>query len=70
MKKLVLAFLCAASIVTMSSCSNARRVARDVAEFISYDITFDVGKATLKPESDKETIQYRMFFAKFSEKDE
>ena len=54
MKKLVLAFLCAASIVTMSSCSNARRVARDVAEFISYDITFDVGKATLKPESDKE----------------
>lgn len=40
--------------MTMSSCSNARRVARDVAEFISYDITFDVGKATLKPESDKE----------------
>ena len=54
MKKLALALLCAASIVTMSSCSNARKVARNVAEFISYDITFDVGKATLKPESDKE----------------
>ena len=54
MKKLFLALLCAASIVMMSSCGNARRVARDVAEIISYDITFDVGKATLKPESDKE----------------
>ena len=54
MKKLVLALLGAASIVMMSSCGNARRVARDVAEIISYDITFDVGKATLKPESDKE----------------
>ncbi len=54
MKKLLLALLCAASVFAMSSCSNARRVARNVAEFISYDITFDVGKATLKPESDKE----------------
>ena len=54
MKKLLLALLCAASVFVMSSCSNARRVARNVAEFISYDITFDVGKATLKPESDKE----------------
>ena len=54
MKKLFLALLCAASIVMMSSCGNARRVARDVAEIISYDITVDVGKATLKPESDKE----------------
>ena len=54
MRKLFLALLCVASIVMMSSCSNARRVARDVAEFISYDITFDSGSATLKPESDKE----------------
>ena len=54
MKKLLLALLCVTSLVMMSSCSNVRKSGREIANIISYDITFDVGKATLKPESDKE----------------
>ena len=54
MKKFFLALVCVASLVMMSSCSNVRNAGRQIANIISYDITFDVGKATLKPESDKE----------------
>ena len=50
MKRFFYVLLCVVGIAALASCSAARKV----ANIVSYDITFDSGKATLKPESTPE----------------
>ena len=47
MRKVLSILFCAVTVLSIASCSAARKV----ADIVSYDIVFDVGKATLKPES-------------------
>ena len=54
MKRILYILACAAALAALSSCGTAKQAVETVSDFISYDITFDVSKATLKPESDVE----------------
>lgn len=54
MKKLFYAICVVAALVALSSCGAATKAVSVVDEFVSYDITFDVGKATLKSDSNDE----------------
>ena len=47
MRKVLSILFCAVTVLSIASCSAARKV----SDIVSYDIVFDVGKATLKPES-------------------
>lgn len=54
MKKLFYLVCCVAALAAAASCSTAKKAVAVADEFISYDITFDVGKATLKESSNTE----------------
>ena len=54
MKKFFYVLCCVVAVAAFASCSSARKAVSTVGDFISYDITFDVGKATLKKESNAE----------------
>ena len=54
MKKFFYVLCCVAALATAASCSTAKKAVAVAEDFISYDITFDVGKATLKESSNTE----------------
>ncbi|MBR1570693.1 MAG: OmpA family protein [Bacteroidales bacterium] len=67
MKRSVIALLGFASLLAVSCGTPKAATETETEKIVTYAITFDTGKATLKPEADQEILRIRDLMKKYPE---
>ena len=67
MKKIILAAVAAAALLAVSCSPKAAPASAETEKIVTYDITFDTGKATLTADADKEINRIKDLMVKYPE---